>query len=100
MTSGAGNIWMERHGLVHIVNHTTGHKLHLNFKKKGWFSNRDLNVVEGVVVDKCGKELRCIYGHWTDEVWSCSPETFRRIKENPSLKKGTDSKLLGKAIPK
>ena len=100
MFLGPNNMWMERHGLIRMINHITGHKLNLNFKKKGWFSNRDLYAVEGVVVDKNDKELRCIYGHWTDEIWSCSPETFQRIKENPNLKKGADSKLLGKATPK
>ena len=72
----------------------------MTYKKKVWFSNRDVNAVEGVIVDKNGNELRYIYGHWTSDIWSCSPETYRRIMENPSLGKGPDSKLLVRAIPR
>ncbi|KAI6653376.1 Oxysterol-binding protein-related protein 2-like isoform X1 [Oopsacas minuta] len=95
-----GNIWLERHGVMHFVNHTTGHKLNLNFKKKNWFNNRELHAVEGVLVDKNGKELRNLYGNWNNEVWSCTPETYKRIKAHSNLSKGPDSKLLCKAIPK
>ena len=94
-----GNLWLERHGITPIINHTTGHRVMLKFKKKGWFSSRDQYVVEGTIVDKTGRELRCIYGNWTSDIWSCSPETFQRIKLNPSLSKGPDSTLLAKAIP-
>ena len=86
--------------MARIVDRTSGHTLDLTFKKRGWFSSRDLNCVEGVVVDKHGKELRNLYGNWTNEIWSCSRATYKRIKANPALSKGQDSKLLCKAIPR
>ncbi|KAI6653377.1 Oxysterol-binding protein-related protein 2 [Oopsacas minuta] len=95
-----GDLWIEKHGTIPIINHTTGHKLYMTYKKKSWFNNRDLHAVEGVVVDKNGKELRYLYGHWTSEIWSCSPETYKRILANPRLRKGHDSKLLVKANPR
>ena len=95
-----GNIWMEKHGIVPIIDHTTGYRIMLNFRKKGWFSNRNLNCIDGMIVDGEGMEQRYLYGQWTDEVWSCSPETFRRIEAGLSKRKGSDSKLIAKAIPK
>ena len=72
----------------------------LNFRKKGWFSSRDLFAIDGMIVDKMGNPQRYVYGQWTDEVWSCSPETCDRIKLGLSKRKGSDSRLIGKAIPK
>ena len=80
-----------------MINHTTGHKLLLNFKRKSWFSNRDQYAIEGIVYDKSNQELRCLYGHWTREIWSCPPETYKKIKVNPSYK-DPDCKLLARAI--
>ena len=91
---------MEKYGVVPIIDHTSGHRLMLDFKKKGWFSSRDQYVVEGMIVDESGVEKRYVYGNWTSDVWSCSPETYRRIEANQSQLRGPDSKLIARAIPK
>ena len=91
---------MEKHGVAPIIDHTSGHRLMLNFKKKGWFSSRDQYVVEGMIVDESGVEKRYVYGNWTSDVWSCSPETYRRIEANQSQLRGPDSKLIARILPK
>ena len=93
-------MWIEKHGIVEMVEHPTGYRVALNFKKKAWLSNRDQYAIEGTLFDGNGNALRRLYGHWTQEIWSCSPETYRQIKLNPSLRKGSGSKLLGRAIGK
>lgn len=46
-----GKLWMEQCGTMEIINHSTGHKAHLNFKPAGW-NSKDLHHVEGYITDK------------------------------------------------
>lgn len=58
-----GKLWMEQCGIMEISCHTNGLVAELNFKPAGWYS-KDLNCVEGFILDRQKTRLRFIYGKW------------------------------------
>lgn len=45
-----GKLWVEHHGRMEIVNHTTGHKADLLFKKSNFFS-KEVHKIEGSIIN-------------------------------------------------
>ena len=45
-----GTLWVEHHGRMEIINHKTGHKADLTFKKSNMFS-REVHKLEGSITD-------------------------------------------------
>lgn len=96
-----GKLWIEQYGNMEIVNHSTGHTAHLNFKPAGWFS-KDLHRVEGFILDKSKKKLNFLYGKWTEfmkvtdmnsyeEYYKENKEKFRNDAKAPTGGSGNDS---------
>lgn len=46
-----GKLWVEHHGKMEILNHKTGHKADITFKKSSMF-NKEAHKVEGSILDK------------------------------------------------
>ncbi|XP_065062635.1 oxysterol-binding protein-related protein 1-like [Rhopilema esculentum] len=65
-----GTLWIELVGTVNIVSHRSGHQCNLNFKPAGWFG-KDLNQVEGHVLDEKKNKVRLVKGDWTSHFYSC-----------------------------
>uniref|UniRef100_T2M5M8 Oxysterol-binding protein n=1 Tax=Hydra vulgaris TaxID=6087 RepID=T2M5M8_HYDVU len=65
-----GNLWIEMYGVCEITNQNTGDRAILNFKPAGWFG-KDLNKVDGYVVDKKGVKKKLIKGNWAKFACSC-----------------------------
>nr|XP_039270812.1 oxysterol-binding protein-related protein 1-like isoform X1 [Styela clava] len=88
-----GKPWIEQHGVVDIVNHSTDEKCVLNFKSHSWFRH-DINKVEGYIVNSKKKKLRYLEGDWTTHMYSLSPEAHEKYKRevNPGKeRKGSSS---------
>ena len=45
-----GKLWVEHHGRMEIINHKTGHRADITFKKSNMFS-RDVHRLEGAILD-------------------------------------------------
>ncbi|XP_063307535.1 oxysterol-binding protein-related protein 1 isoform X2 [Pelobates fuscus] len=90
-----GKLWIEQYGNMEITNHKTGEKCILNFKPCGLFG-KELHKVEGYVQDKSKKKICCLYGKWTECLYSIDPATFESYKKN-DRKNGDDKKNLKQA---
>jgi len=75
-----GNLWIELYGVCEIVNHNTGDRAIVNFKPAGWFG-KDMNQVEGYIVDKEGKKKMLLKADWTKYVCSCPPENVALLNK-------------------
>lgn len=98
-----GNICIERFGTMLLNNHLTGHRATLTFKKTGWFNSKNLHQFEGSIEDKFGKVVRNIYGNWTREMWSCSPEAYKAafsVSRGELVEQPHDAKLIASVIPR
>ncbi|XP_053323281.1 oxysterol-binding protein-related protein 1 isoform X2 [Spea bombifrons] len=85
-----GKLWIEQYGNMEITNHKTGEKCILNFKPCGLFG-KELHKVEGYIQDKSKKKLCCLYGKWTECLFSIDPSTFEASRRNDK-KNGDDKK--------
>jgi len=65
-----GTLWIELVGAVSILSHQSGYECILNFKPAGWFG-KDLNQVEGYVLDPSKKKVRLLKADWTSYLYSC-----------------------------
>ncbi|XP_015913961.1 oxysterol-binding protein-related protein 1 [Parasteatoda tepidariorum] len=81
-----GKLWMEQCGVLEITCHTNGLVAELNFKPAGWYS-KDLNCVEGFVLDRQKTKHRLIFGKWCSYIKSMDAQYFddyQRLKEVPN----------------
>ncbi|KAG8184696.1 hypothetical protein JTE90_013087 [Oedothorax gibbosus] len=88
-----GKLWMEQCGVMEIKCQTNRLVAELNFKPAGWYS-KDLNCVEGFILDEKKKKLRFMYGKWTTFIRSLDVqyhEEFLRLKELATAQQGNDS---------
>lgn len=77
-----GKLWIEQHGTMEVVNHSTGHRAILEFKSASW-SSKDLHRVEGFIVDKDKKKIKFMYGKWTELFRVTDPQSYEDyLKEN------------------
>ncbi|XP_018330355.1 oxysterol-binding protein-related protein 1 isoform X2 [Agrilus planipennis] len=93
-----GKLWIEQCGTMEIVNHTTGHKAHLNFKSAG-LNSKDLHRVEGFITDRNKQKLSYVHGKWT-EFFKCVHYKYYEeyIREHPNkIKKFGDQKSSNKS---
>jgi len=63
-----GKLWIDNHGEMEIVNHTTGDKCHLNYRPYSYFSREPQRKVTGVVTDRTGAMKFVVNGHWDDRL--------------------------------
>jgi len=70
-----GKLWVEHHGRMEIINHKTGHKSEIAFKKSNMFS-REVHRIEGSIFDNRRQRLLNLYGSWTDSVFSVEPHQW------------------------
>ncbi|PAA85237.1 hypothetical protein BOX15_Mlig004611g1, partial [Macrostomum lignano] len=61
-----GKLWIDNHGDMDIVNHTTGDICRLTYKPYSYFSRETPRKVTGVITDKTGVTRYVITGTWDD----------------------------------
>ncbi|XP_074603777.1 oxysterol-binding protein 1-like [Brevipalpus obovatus] len=59
-----GKLWVEHHGDMHIINHTTGDRCLLRFLPYSFFSNEPLRKVYGSIIDNLGNLKWVFQGFW------------------------------------
>lgn len=64
-----GKLTLEMFGTVLITNHITGDCALIEYLRQGWWSNRELHVVRGVIFDASGRPRYRIGGWWSRELW-------------------------------
>ncbi|XP_055332802.1 oxysterol-binding protein-related protein 1-like [Paramacrobiotus metropolitanus] len=93
-----GKLWIEQYGTMEIINHTTGLSCIMTFHPAGW-SNKDLHRVNGYVVDKSKRQVRAVFGKWTEYLLSCDVDAFERFSRNlPPRKRSSFSGNLGRRL--
>ncbi|RVE61923.1 hypothetical protein OJAV_G00175370 [Oryzias javanicus] len=88
-----GQLWIEQYGNVEVINHKTGERCNLTFKRCGLFG-KELHKVEGYILDKSKKKLCAIYGKWTECLYVVDPATFDANKKMD--KKNSEEKKSNK----
>ncbi|XP_064096238.1 oxysterol-binding protein-related protein 1-like [Macrobrachium nipponense] len=87
-----GKLWIEQYGNMEITNHATGHKCILTFKTAGWFS-KDLNRIDGFIMDKKKKKVSFLYGKWTDFLRATDNDSYEEyLKTNAHKFRRSDKK--------
>eukprot|EP01134_Creolimax_fragrantissima_P007888 CFRG7888T1 len=76
-----GKLWLENHGVMKIINHTTGDTCELDFKQSGWF-NKNAFCVEGKVMNAKGESVYHISGKWNEALWAW-PDTSMTVANSP-----------------
>uniref|UniRef100_A0A3P9M5M2 Oxysterol-binding protein n=1 Tax=Oryzias latipes TaxID=8090 RepID=A0A3P9M5M2_ORYLA len=88
-----GQLWIEQYGNVEVVNHKTGERCNLMFKRCGLFG-KELHKVEGYILDKSKKKLCAIYGKWTECLYVVDPAIYDANKKMD--KKNSEEKKSNK----
>lgn len=92
-----GRLWMEQHGNMEIVNHSTGHRANLTFKPAR-SNSKDLHHVEGFIADKSKNKLFYVHGKWTEFI-KCAdyPSYEEYLKDNLHKFSKRESELKSKS---
>ena len=59
-----GRLWIDNHGEMDIVNHTTNDRCHLNYQAYSYFSREPQRKITGMVTDREGEPKFMLNGHW------------------------------------
>jgi hypothetical protein len=78
-----GRLWIDNHGDLNIVNHTTGDQCHLKFIPYSYFSRESPRKVTGVVVNSKGYAEWVLQGTWDNKM-----EASKVINSHGSSAKG------------
>uniref|UniRef100_A0A8C9REV9 Oxysterol-binding protein n=1 Tax=Scleropages formosus TaxID=113540 RepID=A0A8C9REV9_SCLFO len=84
-----GQLWIEQYGNVEVVNHKTGERCSIIFKRCGLFG-KELHKVEGYILDKSKRKLCALYGKWTECLYTIDPAPYDAHKKMD--KKNTEDK--------
>lgn len=81
-----GTLWFEQYGKMEINCPQSDYKTVLEFKASGW-TGKDLNRVDGFIVNKkTKKNVRFIYGKWTDYLKVAAYEDYEaHMKQNDQI---------------
>ena len=81
-----GTLWFEQYGKMEINCAQSDYKAVLEFKASGW-TGKDLNRVDGFIVNKkTKKNVRFIYGKWTDYLKVANYEDYEQhMKQNDQI---------------
>ncbi|XP_061588327.1 oxysterol-binding protein-related protein 1-like [Cololabis saira] len=88
-----GQLWIEQYGNVEVINHKTGERCCMTFKRCGLFG-KELHKVEGYILDKSKKKLCAIYGKWTECLYVVDTAAFDAHKKTD--KKNSEEKKSNK----
>lgn len=88
-----GRLWIDNHGDMNIVNHTTGDQCHLKFIPYSYFSRDTARKVTGVVVNSRGEAEWVLNGTWDNKM-----EASRVVNRHGSSSKGKP--ILETSTPK
>uniref|UniRef100_A0A8C9SQD8 Oxysterol-binding protein n=1 Tax=Scleropages formosus TaxID=113540 RepID=A0A8C9SQD8_SCLFO len=91
-----GQLWIEQYGNVEVVNHKTGERCSIIFKRCGLFG-KELHKVEGYILDKSKRKLCALYGKWTECLYTIDPAPYDAHKKMD--KKNTEDKKSKPAQP-
>ncbi|GAV03596.1 hypothetical protein RvY_13992 [Ramazzottius varieornatus] len=80
-----GKLWIEQYGTMEIMNHTTGLSVVLNFLPSSW-SNKELHRVSGYVLDKSKKQVKAVFGKWTQYLRCAEVQEFEQFFKKSSIK--------------
>lgn len=63
-----GHLWVDNHGEMDIVNHTTGDRCHLKYTPYSYFSRDTPRKVTGVITDSSDVAKYVLSGTWDDKL--------------------------------
>jgi len=94
-----GKLWLDNHGEMEIVNHTTGDKCVLKFIPYSYFSREVPKKVKGCVMDSGGAFQWFLTGTWDDKMEGCKVlRASERASDRPQYETG-DSQVLWTRSP-
>lgn len=94
-----GKLWLDNHGEMEIVNHTTGDKCVLKFIPYSYFSREVPKKVKGCVMDQSGAFQWFLTGTWDDKMEGCRVlRASERSSDRPAYETG-DNTLLWQRNP-
>lgn len=81
-----GTLWFEQYGKMEINCAQSDYKAVIEFKPSGW-TGKDLNRVDGFIVNKkTKKNVRFVYGKWTDYFKTSNYEDYEKhMKQNDQI---------------
>ncbi|XP_013788509.2 oxysterol-binding protein 1-like [Limulus polyphemus] len=95
-----GKLWVDHHGEMDIVNHTTGDKCHLKFIPYSYFSRETPRKVTGVVTDKEGRANWVLQGTWDHKIEGARVVgSHGSVKGKPLLETSTPKVLWKRVMP-
>ncbi|CAG2053491.1 unnamed protein product [Timema podura] len=83
-----GKLWVDQHGDMDIVNHTTGVKCHLKYIPYSYFSRDVQRKVTGFVEDQDGNARWVLSGTWDDKIDIAPVIESSGSPKNPVFKTG------------
>ncbi|XP_076363799.1 oxysterol-binding protein 1-like isoform X2 [Tachypleus tridentatus] len=95
-----GKLWVDHHGEMDIVNHTTGDKCHLKFIPYSYFSRETPRKVTGVVTDKEGIAKWVLQGTWDHKIEGARVIGSQgSVRGKPLLETSTPKVLWKRSMP-
>ncbi|KAF2358349.1 Oxysterol-binding protein [Trinorchestia longiramus] len=94
-----GKLWLDNHGEMEIVNHTTGDKCCLKFIPYSYFSREIPRKVTGYVVNREGEFKWFLTGTWDDSMEACRVVSQSIVRNGKPVYETDSSKVLWKRNP-
>ncbi|KAG8182462.1 hypothetical protein JTE90_020383 [Oedothorax gibbosus] len=95
-----GRLWVDHHGEMEIVNHTTEDKCHLRFIPYSYFSREIPRKVTGVVTDQEGSAKFVLQGTWDNKMESARVlNSHGSVKGKPLLETSSPKTIWRRQFP-
>nr|CAD7198943.1 unnamed protein product [Timema douglasi] len=94
-----GKLWVDQHGDMDIVNHTTGFKCHLKYIPYSYFSRDVQRKVTGFVEDQDGNAKWVLSGTWDDKIDIAPVIESSGSPKNPVFKTGSYMTAWERKLP-
>lgn len=95
-----GKLWIDHHGEMEIINHTTSDSCHLKFLPYSYFSRETPRKVTGVVTDQTGNARWVLQGTWDTKIETSKViGSHGSVKGKPLLETTTPKVLWRRVLP-
>ncbi|KAJ8872288.1 hypothetical protein PR048_025890 [Dryococelus australis] len=94
-----GKLWVDQHGDMDIVNHTTGAKCHLKYIPYSYFSRDVQRKVTGFVYDRDGNAKFVLSGTWDNKMDVAPVVESSGSPKNPVVKTGAYVTVWQRKMP-
>ncbi|GAB6026499.1 hypothetical protein CHUAL_012924 [Chamberlinius hualienensis] len=95
-----GKLWVDQHGEMDIINHTTGDRCQIKFIPYSYFSREIPRKVNGVIMDKDGVVKWILSGTWDNKMDAAKVLSIQNdVKGKPVLETSQPKTLWKRRLP-